>query len=99
MSDTQKTSYPSLFPSASFQATANSMTGGKNLVSSYGTVYSYAVPPGGYAANGNLLSYTDSVVMGTWNFTYDTLGRLATASSTTCLRPAEQSVSGLLLEL
>ncbi len=82
VNDTQKASYPSLFPSASFQASPNSMTGGTNLTSSYGTVYSYAVPAGGYAKNGKLLSYTDSTVMGTWNFSYDTLGRLASASST-----------------
>lgn len=82
VSDTQTASYPSLFPSASFQANANSMTGGKDLTSSFGTVYSYAVPTGGYAANGNLLTYIDSTVMGTWNFSYDTLGRLASASST-----------------
>ncbi len=82
VNDTQTAAYPSLFPSASFQASATSMTGGKNLTSSYGTVYSYSVPAGGYAKNGNLLSYTDSTVMGTWNFSYDTLGRLASASST-----------------
>jgi len=40
------------------------------------TVYTYSVPTsGGYAPNGNLLSYTDSV-MGTWNFSYDYDGSL-----------------------
>jgi RHS repeat-associated protein len=42
-------------------------------------------PPGfgrpGYAPNGNILQHADSV-MGTWNFTYDTLNRLATAQNT-----------------
>lgn len=81
VNDTQTASYPSLFPSASFHASPNSMTGGNDITSSYGTVYSYVVPTGGYAANGNLLTYTDSKVMGSWNFQYDTLGRLASASS------------------
>jgi RHS repeat-associated protein len=43
-----------------------------------GTVYSFA---GSYAAAGNLSSYNDSV-MGTWNFTYDTLNRLVTSHNT-----------------
>ena len=33
------------------------------------------MPPGGYAANGNLLAHSDSV-MGDWAFQYDTLNRL-----------------------
>ena len=42
-------------------------------------VYSYTVPmSGGYAPNGNLLSYTDTV-MGTWNFSYDHLNRISSA--------------------
>jgi len=40
-----------------------------------GIVYSYTVPSSGYAPNGNLLSYTDSI-MGTWSFGYDNLNRL-----------------------
>lgn len=35
----------------------------------------------GYAANSNLLSYTDAV-NGPWTFTYDTLNRLTAANST-----------------
>ena len=45
-----------------------------------GVVYSYSVPStGGYAANGDLLSYTDSV-MGQWSFSYDKLDRLMTGT-------------------
>jgi len=39
------------------------------------------VPQGGYAPNGNILQHADSV-MGTWNFTYDTLNRLAQGTAT-----------------
>jgi RHS repeat-associated protein len=53
-----------------------------------GTLYEYMItPPGGssgYAANGNLLSYTDSV-NGTWNFGfsgYDALNRLSAGTQT-----------------
>jgi RHS repeat-associated protein len=52
-----------------------------------GTLYEYMItPPGGssgYAPNGNLLSYTDSV-NGTWNFGfsgYDALSRLVSGSA------------------
>jgi len=45
-----------------------------------GVVYSYSIPSsGGYAANGDLLSYTDSV-MGAWSFSYDKLDRLITGT-------------------
>jgi RHS repeat-associated protein len=78
-------SYPSLFPSPSFQISATSMSGGSTATTGYGPVYTYAVPPPtpttGYAPNGNLRSYTDSV-MGTWNFGYDTLNRLTSAQNT-----------------
>jgi RHS repeat-associated protein len=43
------------------------------------TVYSYTVPSGGYSANGNLLSYTDSV-MGPWSYSYDSLNRVVSGS-------------------
>jgi RHS repeat-associated protein len=46
--------------------------------------YSYTITPAagtsGYARNGNLVSYTDSV-MGTWSFGYDALNRLTSASA------------------
>jgi RHS repeat-associated protein len=49
------------------------------------TVYSYAViAPGGgtgYAANGNVMNYSDSV-NGTWSMTYDSLNRLQSANAT-----------------
>jgi RHS repeat-associated protein len=85
VTDTMSASYPSLFPSPSFTASDTSMSGGSTATTGYGPVYTYAVPPPtsttGYASNGNLLSYTDSV-MGTWNFGYDTLNRLTTAQNT-----------------
>jgi RHS repeat-associated protein len=47
------------------------------------TVYSYSVPSsGGYAPNGNLMNYTDSV-NGTWGMQYDQLNRLQSAAATT----------------
>ena len=73
---------------ASFSATCNGMNGGSNA--GYMTVpaYSYTITPAGgasgYAPNGNLLSYTDSV-MGTWSFGtsgYDSLNRLVGGSAT-----------------
>ena len=42
------------------------------------TVYSYVVAQGEYDGVGNVLQYQDSV-MGSWNFTYDTLNRLSSA--------------------
>jgi hypothetical protein len=55
------------------------MTGGANADSSNGTIYSYSVPQGGYAPNGNIMLHSDSV-MGDWQFSYDTLNRLVTAT-------------------
>jgi RHS repeat-associated protein len=43
-------------------------------------VYVYSVPKSGYAPNGNLLAYEDSV-MGSWKFYYDTLNRLTGGTS------------------
>ncbi len=45
-------------------------------------IYSYSVPGGGYAGNGNLTNYTDSVT-GTWSLQYDNVNRLQGASATT----------------
>ena len=54
------------------------MTGGLNQS---GTWYSFAVPAvGGYDANGNLLTASDSV-MGQWNYGYDNLNRLTTGTA------------------
>ncbi|MGA2085123.1 MAG: RHS repeat-associated core domain-containing protein [Terracidiphilus sp.] len=79
IADTQTSSYPTLFPSASFTAKAVNMTGGASVGFGPGTIYSYQVPSGGYAANGNILQHKD-LVMGTWNFTYDAVDRLMTAT-------------------
>jgi RHS repeat-associated protein len=38
-------------------------------------IYSYVIPAGGYALNGNIQAHSDSV-MGDWAFMYDTLNRL-----------------------
>jgi RHS repeat-associated protein len=68
------------FNSFSFtiSASGSAMTGG---LSGYGSMfYSYIVPSGGYAANGNLLSVQDSVTGG-WNYTYDNLNRLTGSSA------------------
>jgi RHS repeat-associated protein len=80
--DTMASSYPTLFTSPSFTLNDVSMGGGEAAESA---IYSYTVPPPtpttGYAKNGNLLSYADSV-MGAWSFQYDKLNRLAQATST-----------------
>ena len=57
-------------------------TGPTFMVSGTNTsqAYSYVTPlSGGYDAAGNLLEYVDSV-MGTWNFKYDNLNRLYSAT-------------------
>jgi len=43
-------------------------------------LYSYSVPTGGYAHNGNLTNYSDSIT-GTWSNQYDGLNRLKSAAS------------------
>jgi RHS repeat-associated protein len=93
--DTQSASYPALFPSASFSAASTGMDGGTDAESNFGTIYSYQVPTGGYAFNGNLLQHIDSV-MGAWNFNYDTLNRLITArnASTTSLSTQFAGMNG-----
>jgi RHS repeat-associated protein len=80
------------FSAPSFASTPSSgtLTGGNNATVTTGvTIYSYSVPsPGtattGYDPDGNLLSYTDSVMgtplMGTWSFGYDPLNRLTSAA-------------------
>jgi RHS repeat-associated protein len=72
------------FTQASFSATSSdgSLTGGSDPGTVAAPVYSYNIPPTtGYAANGNLLAYTDSV-MGSWTFGYDNLNRLSSGSVT-----------------
>ncbi|MGA8908099.1 MAG: RHS repeat-associated core domain-containing protein, partial [Acidobacteriaceae bacterium] len=60
--------------------TVNNANGGTSS-----QIYSYTIPPPapsqGYAPNGNLLSYTDSV-MGAWTFNYDNLNRLISGAVT-----------------
>jgi RHS repeat-associated protein len=68
--------YTYFYTDPSFVAGAEDMTGGTSAqASQYGTIYSYEA---GYAPNGNILVHSDSV-MGTWNFSYDAMDRLATA--------------------
>jgi len=78
--DTQTAAYPTLFTTPSFSASAESMNGGAAVQSSYGTIYSYRVPQGGYAPNGNILAHADSV-MGEWLFNYDAMDRLSAAAA------------------
>ena len=59
------------FTSASFAATDSNMNGGVNQSS---PIYSYVMPlAGGYDANGDLLTASDSV-MGQWTYSYDSAG-------------------------
>jgi RHS repeat-associated protein len=44
-------------------------------------IYTYTVPGGGYAPNGNLTNYIDSAT-GTWNLQYDSLNRVQNAAVT-----------------
>jgi RHS repeat-associated protein len=83
VNDTQTSQYPTLFPYASFSANTTPINGNPQGETS-ATVYGYIVPPTGYAPNGNLLSYQDTV-MGNWNFNYDTLNRLSTGTATSGL--------------
>jgi len=80
----QTTNYNSSFPQPSFvYPTVNgSLDGGADTNASGGQVYKYTVPSGGYDGVGNLLSSYDSV-MGTWNFSYDNLHRLSSATAGT----------------
>jgi RHS repeat-associated protein len=75
VNDTMGVLYSYLQAYPSFSLDAETMTGGAGADASYGTIYSYEA---GYAPNGNILTHNDSV-MGTWNFTYDSQDRLATA--------------------
>lgn len=78
----------SQFSSASFAETPSGMSGGENAGYGQAVVYSYNIPPynasnpsaGGYDAVGNVISFSDAV-MGTWNYKYDTLNRVSSASA------------------
>jgi RHS repeat-associated protein len=80
VSDGMGVLYPYLAAYPSFQLDAENPTGGAAADSNYGTIYSYAVPQGGYAPNGNILAHTDSV-MGDWVFSYDAMDRLTAAAA------------------
>jgi RHS repeat-associated protein len=83
-------------PSFLNQPIYGNLTGGADATAGNSTpVYQYTVPQGGYDPAGNLLSYTDTV-MGSWNFNYDTLNRLAGASDTAPANPSNQRVSSHL---
>jgi RHS repeat-associated protein len=69
------------FPSPSFSVPSGYLSGGSAGSGTQQTIYSYNVPSNGYDAASNLVNYTDSTVMGTWSFTYDTLNRLSGAST------------------
>ena len=56
------------------------------------TIYNYSVSAGGYAANGNLLSYTD-IATGTWTMEYDNLNRLTSATASSNQPGAYQGLS------
>ena len=73
------------FSSPSFTLTDSSgaMSGGATGTTSPGTIYPYTAT-GGYDAAGNLKSSTD-LVMGAWNYTYDTLNRLQAGTPTSGL--------------
>jgi YD repeat-containing protein len=82
---TLSTSYNSgVFSSPSFVPTpaSGNLAGGTN-----GAVPIYTFnAAGGYDSNGNVLAYTDSV-MGGWQFGYDQVNRLITATATTAPLP------------
>jgi RHS repeat-associated protein len=69
------------FSSSSFTASPSGMAGGSDSGATYGAIYSYQVPAGGYAPNGNILQHSDSV-MGTWSFGYDAVDRLTSSHQT-----------------
>ncbi len=70
----------SSYPSAFFSAAASGMSGGTNAGIGSVMAYSYKIPSGGYDAANNVRTVIDSA-MGTWNYTYDTLNRLSTATA------------------
>jgi RHS repeat-associated protein len=72
VADSETSTYPSYFPSPSFSAASTNMAV---------PIYSYQVPvSGGYTPNGNIAIINDSV-NGNWNYSYDHLNRLQTASA------------------
>jgi len=68
-------------PSFTVSPSSGALSGGTtDGVSNPAVIYSFNVPSGGYAANGDLLQVNDSVT-GNWTYGYDSLNRLKTAAS------------------
>jgi RHS repeat-associated protein len=69
----------------SFSGTSGTLSGGVAATYAPATVYDYAIAgsagASGYAANGNLVSYTD-LMDGGWSLTYDNVNRVSTAVAT-----------------
>jgi RHS repeat-associated protein len=89
-------------PSFVYPAITSVLDGGQNLNAAGTTVYSYCVPGptnpyctaanNGYDAVGNLKTYTDTSLakplMGTWNFSYDSLNRVTLATDNQPANPS-----------
>jgi RHS repeat-associated protein len=98
---TVTSTWNSVFTNPSFQGSpaSGNLEGGVNASSQQQTIYSYCIPSPtntnctssttGYDPVGNVVNYIDSV-QGTLSFSYDTLNRLATGTSTP---PSGQSAS------
>jgi RHS repeat-associated protein len=82
-------------PSFAGSPSTGALTGGDSTSSTQQTIYSYSIPayvagqqPTGYDAVGNVAAYSETVMNTSgsttdqWNFTYDSLNRLATATTT-----------------
>jgi len=79
------TDEPKFFSSTSFSGTSGTLSGGVNETYTPGTVYNYTIAgsggASGYAANGNLVSYTD-LMDGGWTLNYDNVNRVSSATAT-----------------
>jgi RHS repeat-associated protein len=76
------TDEPKFFSSASFSGTSGTLSGGVDATYTSAPVYNYTISPSGgasgYAANGNVLSYTD-LMDGGWTLNYDNVNRVSSA--------------------
>ena len=76
------TDEPKFFSSASFSGTSGTLSGGVDATYTSAPVYNYTISPSGgasgYAANGNLVSYTD-LMDGGWTLNYDNVNRVSSA--------------------
>ena len=77
------TNQPKFFSSPSFSGTSGTLSGGTGGNLTPGIIYQYTLQtPGGatgYAANSNLMSYSD-LQTGTWALSYDHLNRVSSAA-------------------